>query len=58
LENRSGELYWSEFDGNNLINMGPLADGFPAYSSSDMKSLFAFKQTSQAVHITQVVIRH
>jgi hypothetical protein len=58
LENRSGVLYWSEYDGGNSVKLDALAGAFPAYSSSDTKSIYEFKQLSQSVHIDQVVIRH
>jgi PEGA domain len=57
LSNRSGILYWSDFDGTNRVELGPIDSIFPAYGSSDMKSLIAFRpeKTSVSVTVEQIV---
>jgi hypothetical protein len=53
LSNRSGILYWSDFDGTNRIELGPVEGAFPVYSTSDMQSLIAFRPEKTSISITR-----
>ena len=57
LANRGGELYWSEYDGANRVDIGPVSSNFPAYGSADLKSLVYFKPEAQAVKVVQEIIK-
>jgi hypothetical protein len=57
LANRGGKLYWSEFDGNNQIELGSVYGDLPAYSTSDFKSLVEFKPDTTQVRVTQLNIK-
>jgi hypothetical protein len=50
-------LYWSEYDGANRVDIGPVSGNFPAYSSADLKSLIFFKPETQLVKVVQEVIK-
>jgi hypothetical protein len=51
LLNRGGELYWSEYDGTNRIDLGPAYGGFPGYGTSDSKSIVTFRPLGSGVRI-------
>ncbi len=57
LANRDGELWWSEFDGANAVDLGKTAGGLPAYSDADRKAVIMFKPTANAVKLTSLLIR-
>lgn len=61
LLSQHGELVLTEFDGANTLDMGALAGNWPAYSTSDLRSIVAFRPggtpASPAVAIDEVVIR-
>jgi hypothetical protein len=57
LTNRGGELYWSEYDGANRVDLGPVSGNFPAYGTGDSKSLVYFKPEVQSVKVVQEVIK-
>jgi hypothetical protein len=54
---RGDHLIWSEFDGANQVDMGPVSDTLPAYSTSDLKSIISIKTVDSAVHIVETLIR-
>ncbi len=56
LANRGGTLRWSEYDGDNSLSLGTLYSNFPAYHSSDFKSIIAFRPTKQGVDIVSIRI--
>jgi hypothetical protein len=56
LANRGGTLRWSEYDGDNALTIGPLYGGFPAYHSSDFKSIIAFRPSKLGVDIVSIRI--
>ncbi|HUD11393.1 MAG TPA: PEGA domain-containing protein [Candidatus Saccharimonadia bacterium] len=51
LLNRSGEMYWSEFDGANRVDLGPAYGDFAAYGTSDAKSIVTFRPLGSGVRI-------
>lgn len=57
LTSREGVVYWSEFDGANLVALGMTVAGFPAYGSADFKSVVSFRPDGQLVRITQSQIK-
>lgn len=57
LISRGGHLIWSEFDGANQVDMGPVSETLPSYSTSDLKSIISFKAVDSAVHIVGTLIR-
>lgn len=61
LLSQHGELVFTEFDGANTLDMGALAGGLPAYSTSDLRSIVAFRPggtpASPTVTIDEIVIR-
>ena len=57
LLTRGGRLIWSEFDGANQIDLGPVSDTLPSYSTSNLKSIITFKVVDAAVHIVSTLIR-
>lgn len=58
LSNRSGILYWSDFDGTNRVELGPIGGTFPSYGTSDNKSLVAFRPEKTSVSVTEEQILH
>jgi hypothetical protein len=56
LTNRSGSLYWSEYDGSNLIKLGPVDQSFSVYGTSDAKSITEFKPEPNGVQVAQLQI--
>jgi len=54
---RGGHLIWSEFDGANQVDMGPVVDTLPSYSTSDLKSIISFKTAENSIHLIQTIIR-
>jgi hypothetical protein len=57
LANRDGKLYWSEFDGANLVDLGPMYGAFPAYGTADERSIVMFRPEGQIVRVAQMLIR-
>jgi hypothetical protein len=57
LANRDGELYWSEFDGNNSIDLGKGYGSLPANSDADTKNVIAYQPTESGVKIVELQIR-
>jgi hypothetical protein len=51
LLDRSGELYWSEYDSTNRIDLGLAYGGFPGYGTSDDKSIVTFRPLGSGVRI-------
>jgi hypothetical protein len=58
LANRDGKLYWSEFDGANLVELGLAAGNFPAYGTADLKSLVVWQPDVAQVKLDQVQIKN
>ena len=54
---RGGRLIWSEFDGANQVDLGPVSDVLPSYSTSDLKSIISYKIVDSAVHLVATLIR-
>lgn len=57
LTTRDGRLYWSEFDGANRVDLGPVAGTLPAYGAYDGKAIVLFKSMTEGVRLTQMVIK-
>ena len=57
LTARGGNLWWSEFDGANQVDLGPVSDTLASNSSNDLKSIISFKVIDSAVHIVGTLIR-
>jgi hypothetical protein len=57
LSNRSGELYWSEFDGTNLVDLGKGYGTMPGYSDADSKLVITYQPTQTGLKIVQLQIR-
>jgi len=59
LLTRGTELYWSEFDGSNRVDLGAVGNGLPAYGTvvPDAKALVGFMAGVGGVKITQLQIR-
>jgi hypothetical protein len=56
LQNRSGRLYWSEYDGSNRVNLGLAYSTFGAYNTPDQKSLVTFKSQASGVELLELRI--
>lgn len=57
LSNREGQLYWSEFDGANRVDLGKILSTLPAYADPDAKGIVQFRPSDTEVKIIQVQIR-
>jgi hypothetical protein len=57
LVNRGGQLYWSEFDGANTVDLGGVAAGLPAYSTGDLKNIDYFEPAGTTTHVEQLTIK-
>jgi hypothetical protein len=57
LANRDGKLYWSEYDGANVVDLGALYGQFPAYGTADERSIMLFRPDGQVVRVDQMLIR-
>jgi hypothetical protein len=56
LSSRDGQLYWSEFDGANAVNLGK-ATSLPAYADADSKAIFLYQPSDISTSIIQLQIR-
>ncbi len=57
LENQGGHLIWREFDGTNTVDLGLLTGSFPAYSTSDNRSVIALMPDGPSVRVQQLTIK-
>jgi hypothetical protein len=58
LSARGTELYWSEFDGANRIDLGSVVGGFPGYATSDARSVVLFGPSGAAsTQVAQLLIK-
>ncbi len=57
LLNYNGTLVFADFDGTNLSSIGSIVPGFPAYNSSDFRSVFSFVPSVNSAQITELTIR-
>jgi hypothetical protein len=57
LANRDGKLIWSEYDGNNRIDLGPVSGALPAHRTADFKSLVEYRPEGTIVRLTQLQIK-
>jgi len=57
LATRDGELYWSEFDGANIVDLGRSYGTLPAYADADSRFVIEYLPTESAVKVTELQIR-
>ncbi|HVQ44877.1 MAG TPA: PEGA domain-containing protein [Candidatus Saccharimonadia bacterium] len=57
LSNRDGELYWSDFDGTNQVDLGRGYGVLPAYGDADTRGVIVFRPTDTGVRVLQLQIR-
>jgi WD40 repeat protein len=58
LANRDGKLYWSEFDGTNLVELGQAYGPFAGYGTADDRSVVTYRPDGgSGVRITQLLIK-
>jgi hypothetical protein len=57
LANREGKLYWSEFDGTNLVELGQAYGQYAGYGTSDGRSVVTYRPDGGQVRITQLLIK-
>lgn len=57
LQNRGGRLIWSEFDGANRQDIGPVATGLAPFSSADQKSLYYIASAADGAKVKQLIVK-
>jgi hypothetical protein len=57
LLNYNGTLVFSDYDGTNLNDLGPIAPTGPSYSSGDLKSIISVTAATGSSQITQSLVK-
>jgi hypothetical protein len=57
LLTRDGHLYWSEYDGGNLVDLGPEGAGLPGYGTADGRSVVTFRPVGQTVRLMELLVK-